>query len=173
MPVWVSYNRGFIYWLVVLVSLCFLPKLSCSITYRATIVLHWQSFCKYNTFLWIVLYICFIFHFTLCGLSYIFRHISIISTCYNTDCLYWQCLEIENDNEYILPHCCSNDFYSIWIYCDLSMHVNPVKVNKTNKKLFVIIINNDKLSNVSPWSFSPSQVLTDSLWLWHYFLLKW
>lgn len=54
MPVWVSYNRGFIYWLVVLVSLCFLPKLSCSITYRATIVLHWQSFCKYNTFLWIV-----------------------------------------------------------------------------------------------------------------------
>lgn len=119
MPVWVSYNRGFIYWLVVLVSLCFLPKLSCSITYRATIVLHWQSFCKYNTFLWIVLYICFIFHFTLCGLSYIFRHISIISTCYNTDCLYWQCLEIEieNDNEYILPHCCSNDFYSIWIYC--------------------------------------------------------
>lgn len=142
MPVWVSYNRGFIYWLVVLVSLCFLPKLSCSITHRATIVLHWQSFCKYNTFLWIVLYICFIFHFTLCGLSYIFRHISIISTCYNTDCLYWQCLEIEieNDNEYILPHCCSNDFYSIWIYCDLSIHVNPVKVNKTNKKLFVINI---------------------------------
>lgn len=84
MPVSVSYNRGFIYWLVVLVSLCFLPKLSCSITYRATIVLHWQSFCKYNTFLWIVLYICFIFHFTLCGLSYILRHISIISTCYNT-----------------------------------------------------------------------------------------
>lgn len=57
MPVWVSYNRGFIYWLVVLVSLCFLPKLSCSITYRATIVLHWQSFVN-------------IIHF--CGLFYIY-----------------------------------------------------------------------------------------------------
>lgn len=135
MPVWVSYNRGFIYWLVVLVSLCFLPKLSCSITYRATIVLHWQSFCKYNTFLWIVLYICFIFHFTLCGLSYIFRHISIISTCYIL-AMSWNW----KFNEYILPHCCSNDFFSIWIYCDLSIHVNPVKVNKTNKKLFVINI---------------------------------
>lgn len=141
MPVWVSYNRGFIYWLVVLVSLCFLPKLSCSITYRATIVLHWQSFVN-------------IIHF--CGLFYIYvsfftLHYAVFHTFLGilvlyqlviTDCLYWQCLEIEieNDNEYILPHCCSNDFYSIWIYCDLSIHVNPVKVNKTNKKLFVINI---------------------------------
>lgn len=70
MPVWVSYNRGFIYWLVVLVSLCFLPKLSCSITYRATIVLHWQSFVNIIHFCGLF-YICFIFHFTLCGLSYI------------------------------------------------------------------------------------------------------